>query len=397
MTALQLALKNIQGSTFRSWAVFLCSLVVAGFALSITLIVRGAENSLHLASDRLGADIIVVPQGSQTGIEGALLMGTPTRMWMPQENLQKIAAIPGVAAVSPQLYLVTLTGASCCSVSDMFLIAYDPASDFTVQPWLKQRFGDGLRLGEAVGGSYVSVPQGEQNIKLYGYFVTLKANLEPTGTGLDQSLFLTFDTAQDIARISNTQAKSPLVIPAGNISSVLVKVVPGADLHQVAARIIQTTPGVSPVESSNLFQAYRKQISGLTSSVLAILGITWALAVLLMGLVFSIVANDRRRELGVLRALGGTDGFVFQSLLVEAGILALGGGALGVCLSILVIALFRKLIIVSLGFPFVFPSPLALIVQIGLGLVIALISVLIAVILPALKISRMDPAEAMRE
>jgi putative ABC transport system permease protein len=114
MTSIQLALKNIQGSSFRSWAVLLCALVVAGFTLTTTLIMRGAQSSLRLANERLGADIIVVPQGSQTGMEGALLMGTPTRMWMPKANLAKIAALPGVAAISPQLYLQTLTGASCC-------------------------------------------------------------------------------------------------------------------------------------------------------------------------------------------------------------------------------------------------------------------------------------------
>src|SRR5512137_639237 len=110
MTSVQLALKNIQGSSFRSWAVLLCALVVAGFALTTTLIMRGAQNSLRLANERLGADIIVVPQGSQTGIEGALLMGTPTRMWMPKANLGRITAISGISAASPQLYLQTLTG-----------------------------------------------------------------------------------------------------------------------------------------------------------------------------------------------------------------------------------------------------------------------------------------------
>jgi putative ABC transport system permease protein len=397
MTSVQLALKNIQGSSFRSWAVLLCALVVAGFALTTTLIMRGAENSLRLANQRLGADIIVVPQGSQTGMEGALLMGTPARMWMPKANLAKIAAIPGVAAASPQLYLQTLTGASCCSVSDMFLLAYDPDTDFTIQPWLKQKFGGGLRLGEAVGGNFVSVPAGEQNIKVYGYLVTLKTNLEPTGTGLDQSMFLTFETAQDVARISKTQAQSPLVIPPDSISSVMVKVAPGTDLHQVAIQILQNVPGVTPIESSNLFQSSRNQMNGLTKSMLVILGITWALSVLLMGLVFSIVANDRRRELGVLRALGATDGFVFQSLLMEAGMLALGGGVLGVILSVLVIGLFHKLITVSLGFPFIFPAPLALAGQIAVGLFAALISVVLAVFFPALKISRLDPADAMRE
>ncbi len=71
----------------------------------------------------------------------------------------------------------------------MFLVAYDPETDFTIEPWLESTIGRGLKLGEAVGGTYVFVPEGEQNIKIYGYFVTLKGNMEPTGTGLDQSMF----------------------------------------------------------------------------------------------------------------------------------------------------------------------------------------------------------------
>lgn len=189
MSLLLLAQKNISGNAFRSGVVCLCAMLVAAFALFTTLLMRGAKSSLRLAIDRLGADIVVVPEGTEAKVESALLMGIPVQVWMSEENTAKLAAISNVEAVSPQLYLATLTGASCCSVSDMFLVAFDPNSDFTVQPWLNQKFGTGLRLGEVVGGSYISASEGEQNIKLYGYLVTLKANLESTGTGLDQSLF----------------------------------------------------------------------------------------------------------------------------------------------------------------------------------------------------------------
>jgi putative ABC transport system permease protein len=165
MSIWQLARKNISGNSFRSGVVILCALLVAGFALGTTLLMRGAENSLRLALDRLGADIVVVPAGSEAKIESALLMGVPAKFWMPADNVDKIAAIPGIEAVSPQLYLTTLTGASCCSVSDMFMIAYDPVSDFTVEPWLEQKLGKNLRLGEVVGGSYISATEGKENIK----------------------------------------------------------------------------------------------------------------------------------------------------------------------------------------------------------------------------------------
>lgn len=397
MNLTRLALRSITGNSFRSWVVFLCAMLVASLALATTLVVKGAENSLNLAIDRLGADILVVPQGAESKVETALLMSTPIRVWMPRSVLGQISAVSGVEKVSPQLYLSSLHGASCCSVSDMFLVAYDPVTDFTVEPWIKNKIGTDLRLGEAVGGKNVYVPEGQDNIKIYGYFLTLKANLAPTGTGMDQTMFVTFDTAEDIARLSPKLAQEPLVIPKDSISAALVRVNPGVDPHSVAVEIYKKVPGVTPVESLNMFQAYRQQMTGLLHSNLIVLGITWGLSLALVGLIFSMAANERRRELGVLRAMGATRTFVLQSLLMEAGILALAGGSFGVVLTVLVVALFRTRIMLSLNLPFLFPSFLPLLAQIIGGLALTLLSVTLAALIPAYRISHQDPAIAMRE
>ena len=119
-----------------------------------------------------------------------------------------------------------------------------------------------------MGGKYVFVPLGEENIRLYGYMVSLRGNLEPTGTGLDQSLFVTFETARDIARISAKQAEKPLEIPEGSVSAVMVRVQPGQDAHKVAIKILQDVQGVTPIESPNLFQSYRRQMRGAASASL---------------------------------------------------------------------------------------------------------------------------------
>ena len=397
MNLYQLALKNISGSAFRSWVVMLCALLVASLALGTTLVMRGAQKSLRLAIDRLGADIVVVPEGTETKVESALLMGHPTEVWMPQEQLARIAAVPGVQAVSPQVFLSTLTNASCCSVEDMFLIAYEPETDFTLTPWLEEEIGDALHLGEVVGGTYVFVPEGEQNIQIYGYHVTLKANMEPTGTGLDQSMFLTMETAKDIARISRTMAERPLEIPSDEISAVMVKLEPGQDPYDVALEMMHDVSGITPIESPNLFQAYRKQMSGLQTGIFLAMGVTLTLSVTLIGLIFSMAANERRRELGVLRAMGATRRFVFQSLLTEAGLLALAGGVAGIFLTVLIVYLFRRLITVTLGIPFLLPSPATLLPQIAGGLLLALLAATLAAMLPAYRISHLDPSVAMRE
>jgi putative ABC transport system permease protein len=397
MSLLQLAWNNISGNRLRSWVVALCALLVAAFAVFATLLLRGAATSLELAADRLGADIVVVPQGAETKIEGALMMGVPAQFWMPAENLGKLTGIPGVEAVSPHVYLATLKGASCCSFSEMFMVAYDPETDFTVRPWLERQLRAGLHTGEVVGGSFISATEGEDNIRLYGYLATLKGNIRPTGTGLDQTLFFTMDTAREIARASETKAEEPLSIPEGQVSAVLLKVRPGSDIHAIAIQVARTVPGVFPIESTNLFQSSRKQLESLLNTIVIMMATIWPLAVVLIGMVYLMAANERRRELGVLRALGATRNFVFKSLLAEASLLAICGATIGASLAVMAIYLFRRLLVATLGVPFLLPSPGGLLLQIAAGLLLAMLSVFLAALFPALKISREDPAIAMRE
>ena len=397
MNLTRLALRDISGNAFRSWIIVICAFLVGGLALATVLIGRGAGDSLRLTQQRLGADIVVVPEGSEQKVEGALLMGSPVKAWMPYGNVQKIAAVPGVQVASPQLYLESLSNASCCSVPNMFMVAYDPNTDFTIQPWLKQKIGSGLKLGESVGGTFVFVPAGEQNITLYGYILTLKANLEPTGTNLDSSMFFTFETAYDMARLSKTQAQAPLEIPADSVSSVLVKVAPGYDPKKVAVDILKNVPGVTPVNSPDLFGSFKNQMQGLRGGMLAILGIVLILSVAVIGLIFSMAVNERRREIGVLRALGSTRGAVLRSLLTGAAVLALSGGLAGIVFSGLILFFFRHKLMTTFGFPFLFPSFGNLLLLVVIGLIVALAAVTIAAFIPAYRISRQEPAVSMRE
>ncbi len=397
MRLLKLALKNIRGSGFRSVAIFLCVMGVAGFLLATTLIIKGAEYSLDSGLKRLGADILVVPTGADNKVETALLMGRPTDVWMPENNLKAISSVEGVQSVSAQVYLSSLYGAPCCAVSEMFMVVYDPATDFTVTPWLEKNLGRQLKPGEVIGGSYIFVPQGEKYVRLYGYDMTLAGNLASTGTGIDQTLFLTMDTAKAMAASSLTTAVQPLVIKPGQISSVLVKVKPGIDAHAVALRVVRDTQGMVPIESPNLFGAFRTQMNGLLWGFFAITVVVWALAMLLIGLIFSMAANERRREMAVLRAVGATRGFIFRSVLTEAGLLAFSGAVLGIFLAAMGIYIFKDYLAESLHMPFLFPSISSFLALFIGGVALAIITVTLAALVPALRISRQELAIAMRE
>jgi putative ABC transport system permease protein len=394
----RLVLRNILGSLFRSGAIFLCAILVAGLSLSATLVVHGAQSGLRRNLSRMGADIIVIPWGTMSvDLDGAHLAGMITERWMPRAYMDRIRAVQGVEAVSPQLYLSTITDSPYSSMSELYLVAYDSYTDFVLKPWLEHDPIGTLRRGEAVGGVAVSDPDGDQLIQVYGYPLRLIRTLEETGTDADQSLFVSFDTALAIVEEVQRQPKPAFEIAPESISTAMVKVRLGHDPHDVAVRILEQVPSVVPIESTGFFQTQRAQVVGLLRTLLVLAGLIWCLATLFMGLVFSLAANERRREIGMLRALGATRTMIRRTLLMEGVTLAITGGLAGIALAILAASLFGEQIAQATNIQITLPSPLALAAWAAAGLGLAVASVTLAAWIPASRLSQQEPALSMRE
>jgi len=395
---LYLVSKSISGRAYRSGLIMSFILVLAAFLMSITLLAKSIGYSLKAGTERLGADIVVVPAGKERETQTALLLGKPvSKAWMPAENVVRISQVEGAAKVSPQLYLETLTGAACCSAWDMFMIAFDPQTDFTIIPWLREKLNKPLGPRDVIGGDWVIVPEATGKVLVYGVEVNLAAKLEPTGMGLDQTMFLTFDTAREIAKESINTAARPLNIPEGQISAVQVKVKENFVIDEVAQRIMAVVPGTHAFPSLELTRSVHRQTAGLFRMLFLGLTVVWVLAVVLSGLVFSLMVNERRREIGLLRAVGANRRFIFKLFLMESCVLGLGGGLIGVSFAVLFIYLFKFYLMLSAEVPLLIPPFPSLLGFMLTCLVIALILALPALLYPALRASRIDPAVTMRE
>jgi lipoprotein-releasing system permease protein len=103
---------------------------------------------------------------------------------------------------------------------------------------------------------------------------------------------------------------------------------------------------------------------------------------------------QRSKEIGILRAMGFTRGGILRIFLLQGGLIGLLGSLVGCGLGAALSLLFQAVLHNADGTPF-FPFRLnAQLFAAAAG--IALLAGLVAAAFPALRASRLDPAEAMR-
>jgi len=226
-----------------------------------------------------------------------------------------------------------------------------------------------------------------------GYELILVGKLDPIGIWYDQAIFVTFDTARDM------KAKGAVSdgVSLEAVTNITVDIKPGIDVNETTVKMLLAAPGVWPVQAPKLMTILESQRAGLIKSLFIALGIIWILAVILTAFVFSIIVNERRREIGMLRAAGASRNFIFRLFLTESAILAIGGGVAGIILSTLFLYITRSWLMSALGIQVLLPSLPGFVAFTVLCFLIALLLVLPALLYPAVRASRLDPAVAMRE
>ncbi len=114
--------------------------------------------------------------------------------------------------------------------------------------------------------------------------------------------------------------------------------------------------------------------------------------VVMVVVVVSVV--QKRREIGILRAMGATQGQVLRIFLLQGAIVGALGSALGVLLAVLLIWAFTTFVLGSDGLPlFNITLEPALALRVA---AIATVCGVLAAVAPARRAARLDPAEAIR-
>lgn len=363
------------------------------FVLTITtyasnLILLSLKQGVNNTVKRLGADLVIVPGDYVSTIQNALFMGEPCTVYFDKDWLDKIKKMEGVEKISSQLFLATLSDSACCD-NAIQIIAFDPASDFTIQPWIQKKYRGNLPDDQIVIGNNLSYEPGD-TATYYGKEFLVAAKLEKTGMGYDNCVFLNYAAAFKLVKQPIIRNYFALGDHENLISLLSVDVKADYDSEVVAGEITDAykNEDIAVYTSNKLVKGLTDEIGKFTVYQQLTVYILMIFTIAALVCIFSITIQERRREYGIFRSIGAKRSHLIGFITTEAAIISFLGSVLGSLTAYVLVTVFHTYIMVTFRFPYFQSGGMnALLLGGGCSLISLLIGV-VSSLIAAVKIGR---------
>lgn len=378
----RLAFQNLLRAPSRTLMLLMAVALGTAAVFASFVVGRGIEASMNQSFSRMGADLIVVPEEAMVNITSALLTVQPTESTFDAGLVEEIRRLDGIAQAAPQTIhrVSVMSGMPECKVN---LIAFDPARDFTVLPWLAERLPRPMKTGDLLVGCRRQESIGDE-IEPAGAARSVYGKLGRSGVGpFDQSLFASYDTV----------AKLVPEKPVNGISAVLVRLAFGATAEQVRFAIGRFK-GLKVIPGATIVTATRQSTTALLGGMLGFAALMLVGSLMLVGLIFSAIIDERRREIGLLRAIGARHFTVMSMLVAEAAFLTGLGGVTGILLGWALLLLFERSLVyylTTIHVDFSWPATPEILMSALVCATLAAFLGLFGAMLPAWRAGRAEP------
>jgi putative ABC transport system permease protein len=381
----RLAADSLQANPLRTSAtasalVITLSVVVVNSMMSASFVGSISDE----LDSRFARDLTVQPAGYSP-------YGPPTT-GLDDSLAERIASLPQAGTVTPKriVYTTNLPG----SDEEGLLTAVDPTQ------WNNVDHSDyeGASAAQAMAGLAA------------GGAIVGKGYSDATGLGVGDTLVLKGASgtrrAPIVARLDTLEANGNEVtvslatmervfgITTDSTLAVTARTPAERDALETAVERLLTDhyPGYEAVSNTEFKQQYKDAINQQFAFFNAIIGV--AVIVGLLGIVntLSMSVLERTREIGVLRALGGSRWRIRRAMLDESMMISLAGSLVGIAAGLLVGAVWLFSIREStlVGLQLQVPTGILVLIAV-LGIVIGTL----AAILPARRAAHLDPLEAL--
>jgi putative ABC transport system permease protein len=295
---------------------------IGGVALSVFLIgillslYRGWDQQVGSFVEQVPADLWVASDGTTDFAQSASIL--------PQQLATQIGFLPEVQTVSQLIVRPMEVSREQDPPTDTFdlqLVGYDP----------KVAIGGPLRIveGKMTPGPGEIIVDEEMhrrhNVNIGDRLVRGINTL--TVVGYSQVGFVTLDTAIDFLELN----------PQGQRTFFVIKLEPGTDVQNAAARLEQATPGVKFIEPHAFAHETRKRILGnILPILIVVLIISFIVGLAVAGLTIYTATVEKAREYGILKAEGFTNPYLYRVVFEQSFVTGLLGFAIGAGLTFIV-------------------------------------------------------------
>ncbi len=374
----RLAFKSLKRRKARTALTILGITVIVMLSLLFLSVGYSTENKVIPSFQKLNIDLVVL---QQTALAAPYSSINESVAW-------EIQSYPEVSAVYPYIIQV-------------LTLIQGPSRNQSVviNALLPSHVVDFYRV-EPVSGSYItdttndSIAVGVQAAKVlglkagdtatFGSSSTNQINLKVAG------IFTTFGTVDDYDINMALPLAQKLFDKESRVSAVILKLYDKAKADEIKNRIEAAHPDLVVKTSDQYVADFSAPIRVLQGSITLISGLAVAAGVFGVSNTMLMAVVERRREIGIMRAIGTGTGQILATFLQESLVLGVVGGSAGILLGIIASNI---LTIPSLiGITITLDVPIHLVVE-ALG--IALGTALLGGIYPALRAARLRVADAL--
>lgn len=385
----QIALKSVFRKLFRNLVLVLAVAMLVALLVFALLFDKAVEEDLEAAAKKLGADIVLVPPEAIGIAEEFILESKEKTFYMDDFVFDSVIDLPEIDQGTYHVYLNTLSS-ECCSIEEGQVVAFNPESDFVIKSWMQD--APQLKQGEVFVGSYVYDFLGLiQTAKLFGTGVTIVGHLEETNTGLDHGIFMR------IADLKNISDEAKGGYKEGMISIIFLKLKDGFSPEEVAVKIQSINPTIGIMTRGSIGGGIRQTLKDIIRIFSITIMISALLSILLAWSTFTAMTNERRREVGILRAIGAQRSHIIRLFLTEAAIISAFGGLAGIAIGHYLInhlaANFHLLTRLGATAAFTYQN----FVLSGGALLIGVAVCMIGALMPVIRLAWLEPLLAVKE
>lgn len=378
------AFKDVRRRPTRSLLTALGVAVAALCLFTVLSFDRGYDRALRHEMSRSGAHMYVSTEGCPLEAASLILHGGEIPKFLPEDTVDKVAAIPGVRAVAPMLIFAAPTEDGKLDLFygvDRRIIELRPY--WRVQG--KWPAGGGEIL---LGAETAKVEKRNIGDKIFFPSIdrefTVAGVLERTGTQDDGFYFLNLPTIQEVFHKPK------------QLTAIAVAVNDLDQLGKIEARIKERLPDTYVVTERQMTEEIIKFASGSKTLMYAIVIIAFLVSVLGVFNTVLMSVFEKMREFGYMRCVGATRLDVFKLVTIETLLVCAGGSLVGVVAG----AAFSSLIehFVKSILPY---APAGSLIEIdpaiiGVSLLLTVGVGALAGLLPGLKAARVAPMEVVR-